>query len=138
MRKKTKAFADRADADRGAPNEAHLKILGAIRRIPRGFVCTYGKVAEAAGLPRRARMVGQVLRISPLADNVPWHRVVNASGRISDRGGEGPGRQGRRLAAEGVEIDSHGIIDFRAYLWHFKKRREARAGDAGRKPPTHR
>ena len=34
-------------------------ILAAVRRIPRGKVCTYGNVAEVAGLPRRARLLSR-------------------------------------------------------------------------------
>ena len=58
-------------------------ILAAVRRIPRGKVCTYGNVAEVAGLPRRARLVGTVLRQTPSARGLPWYRVINAGGRIS-------------------------------------------------------
>ena len=115
----------KSDADR-APREAELKILSVIRRIPRGFVCTYGKVAAAAGLPRRARLVGRVLRASPLADGVPWHRVVSAAGRISLRGGEGPRLQARLLAAEGVCADARGRINLREHLWEFTKRGRVR------------
>ncbi len=45
-------------------NEGHSKqvaILRAVQAIPAGHVQTYGQVAEAAGLPRRARLVGAVL-----------------------------------------------------------------------------
>ena len=52
------------------------RILEAVRRIPRGRVSTYGGVADAAGLPRRARLVGTVLRQT--AARVPWQRVINA------------------------------------------------------------
>lgn len=100
-----------------APSDSHLRILDAIRRIPPGFVTTYGQVAQAAGLPGRARLVGRLLSDSPLADGVPWHRVINASGRISERGGPGPDRQRRLLAAEGVELDGRGRIDLKTYLW---------------------
>lgn len=76
---------------------------------------TYGQVAVAAGLPRRARLVGRLLSGSPLADGVPWHRVVNASGRISERDGDGPSRQRRLLAAEGVLPDRNGRFDLSRY-----------------------
>lgn len=98
------------------PKDSHLQLLSVIRKIPRGKVCTYGRVAQLAGLPRRARLVGQVLRTSPLADNVPWHRVINAAGRISPRD-RGPARQRQRLEAEGVEFSPSEIIDLSVYLW---------------------
>ena len=99
------------------PVAAHIAILSIIRQIPRGRVCTYGRVAVAAGLPRRARLVGRVLRASPLADAVPWHRVVASSGRISDRPGDGAAEQIRRLAHEGIDISATGRIDMGRYLW---------------------
>ncbi len=98
------------------PKDSHVRILEAIGRIPTGCVSTYGTVAESAGLPGRARLVGYVLRACPLSDGVPWHRVVNASGRISERRGPGANEQRRRLAGEGVEVDVLGRIDLSVYL----------------------
>ncbi len=54
-------------------------------RIPKGRVATYGQVASLAGLPRRARLVGRALRVLPDGVEIPWHRVVNAQGKISSR-----------------------------------------------------
>jgi len=102
--------------DMAEPNPAHLQILGVVRRIPEGRVCTYGRIAAAAGLPRRARLVGQILRDSPLADEVPWHRVINASGRLSDRRGGTTGQRAR-LVAEGVEVTACGRVHLGTYLW---------------------
>jgi uncharacterized protein YeaO (DUF488 family)/alkylated DNA nucleotide flippase Atl1 len=65
---------------------SHRRIYAAVSRIPRGRVATYGQVAVVAGLPRRARLVGQALRALAADSDVPWHRVVNAKGRISARG----------------------------------------------------
>lgn len=58
-------------------------VLQVVRRIPRGKVATYGDVAQAAGLPGCARLVGRVLRQSPASSGLPWHRVVGAGGRLS-------------------------------------------------------
>jgi methylated-DNA-protein-cysteine methyltransferase-like protein len=98
------------------PKDSHVRILDVIRRIPLGCVSTYGAVAEAAGLPGRARLVGYVLRACPLSDGVPWHRVINASGRISLRRGSDASEQRRRLIREGVEIDAMGRIDLSMYM----------------------
>ena len=51
--------------------------------IPRGHVLTYGEVARLAGPGGSARRVGQALRLAPPRLKLPWHRVVNAQGRIS-------------------------------------------------------
>lgn len=111
-----RASARKPPRDRDAPPDAHVRILDIIRRIPRGRVMTYGGVAQAAGLPRRARLVGFVLRNSPLADGVPWHRVVAAPGRIAVRDGGGD-EQIRRLRSEGVTVDVRGRLSLKQYAW---------------------
>lgn len=97
------------------PSDDHLRILKVVSRIPRGRLMTYGEVAQRAGLPGRARLVGRLLADSPMADQTPWHRVVNSSGRISLRDGDGPRRQRELLAAEGVLPDKHGKFDLKKY-----------------------
>ena len=56
-----------------------------VAQIPRGKVTTYGRVAEMAGFPGRARQVGYALAATPDGLDLPWHRVINAQGRISPR-----------------------------------------------------
>ena len=56
-----------------------------VAQIPRGQVTTYGRVAELAGFPGRARQVGYALAATPDGLDLPWHRVINAQGRISPR-----------------------------------------------------
>lgn len=91
-------------------------ILAAVRRIPRGKVCTYGNVAEVAGLPRRARLVGTVLRQTS-GRGLPWYRVINAGGRISfPTGSDAYARQRHKLEAEGV-VFAGGRVDLRRYGW---------------------
>ncbi len=87
-------------------NEAHLRIYAAIATIPAGRVASYGAIARRAGLPRRARLVGRVLREAPDDMNLPWHRVLRADGRIAlPPGSAGFREQCRRLRAEGVKVD---------------------------------
>lgn len=99
--------------------ESREKICAVIRRIPKGKVATYGQVAALAGLPRRARLVGQTLRSTPTDESLPWQRVINAGGKISARGGIGweEGLQRHLLEEEGVELDQHGRIDLERFGW---------------------
>ena len=79
------------------------RIYAVLAAIPSGVVVTYGQVAELAGLPRAARLVGRTLRHLPSDSTLPWHRVINASGRISfPQGSEQYQRQKQLLEAEGV------------------------------------
>ena len=64
-------------------DKAVAAICAVVRRIPKGWVATYGQVAAMAGLPKRARLVGHVLQRLDPATNIPWHRVVNAKGEVS-------------------------------------------------------
>jgi methylated-DNA-protein-cysteine methyltransferase-like protein len=96
--------------------DAHARVYATVRSIPPGRVMTYGGVAAAAGLPRRARLVGQLMARLPEGSLVPWHRVVNAQGRISKRGG-GEIEQRLRLEVEGVRFGGSGAIDLARFGW---------------------
>ncbi|HEX2495108.1 MAG TPA: MGMT family protein [Steroidobacter sp.] len=108
------------DKGRSAPRSTRgmgdaQRILETVRRIPRGRVSTYGDVADAAGLPRRARLVGTVLRTTTV--RVPWQRVINASGRISfPIGSEAHVRQRRLLESEGV-VFTGARVDLKRFGW---------------------
>jgi methylated-DNA-protein-cysteine methyltransferase-like protein len=95
------------------------RVYALVRRIPRGKVLTYGRVAALLGVPRGARAVGWALHGAP--PDVPWQRVVNAKGCISTRCPEHPPELQRALLkAEGVRFkadDSFAIADFPATLW---------------------
>ena len=94
------------------------RIYAIVRMIPRGRVATYGQIAAIEG-SSTARMVGYALAALPDADrSVPWQRVVNRSGAVSERsGGGGIACQRRALEAEGVLFDRAGGIDFDAAGW---------------------
>jgi methylated-DNA-protein-cysteine methyltransferase-like protein len=91
------------------------RVYALVRRIPRGRVTSYGSIARALGMPRGARTVGWALRAS--ADDIPWHRVVNAKGKISWRPTGGYGLQRVLLRREGVRFTRDGRIDLEKYGW---------------------
>jgi methylated-DNA-protein-cysteine methyltransferase-like protein len=92
-----------------------LRVYALVRRIPRGRVTSYGAIARALGAPRGARTVGWAL--SACKPGVPWHRVVNAGGKISWRPTGGPRLQRVLLKREGVRFDREGRIDLDAFGW---------------------
>ncbi|NIS83125.1 MAG: cysteine methyltransferase [Anaerolineales bacterium] len=96
-----------------------------VRAIPSGRVMTYGGIAALIPPPRgidytayarvRARWAGYALATCP--DDVPWHRVINAQGRVSSRPGFGPQLQRKLLEDEGVVFDDKDRIDLRKFSW---------------------
>ena len=87
--------------------------------IPPGRVTTYGTLAAMLGRPMASRAVGYALRALPDDSEVPWHRVINAQGRISlkARHPQETDRQRRLLEREGIIFDAEERIDLRVFGW---------------------
>jgi len=86
-------------------------IRQAVRAIKRGSFASYGEIARRAGLPGRARLVGQVLRDAGDQARLPWHRVTAAGGRIAFPAGSSSAReQLSRLAREGVPARGNRVL----------------------------
>lgn len=94
-------------------------IYSVVRQIPYGQVATYGQVAELSGLIGKPRLVGYALYRVADADEIPWHRVINAKGEVS----RSPHRNGSDdlqqtlLEAEGIRFDAAGKLDLPKYRW---------------------
>lgn len=98
-------------------NEDYERIWDTVLAIPEGRVSSYGRVAIAAGLPGRARLVGRAMRELPSESGVPWFRVINAAGRISfPAGGERARLQRDLLEQEGVVFDRE-RVDLQRFGW---------------------
>ena len=96
-------------------------VWATVKRIPRGKVATYGQLAALAGMPRHARQAGYALAATPASMKIPWHRVLNAQGRISLRlrhwESGSDDLQRILLEAEGVTFDSSGRADLKRFRW---------------------
>lgn len=93
--------------------EFQKEVYSIVAAIPAGFVITYGQIADLAGKPRCARMVGQAMHRAPDAMHLPCHRVVNSQGRLV------PGwlEQRHLLEAEGVAFKKNGCVDLVRHTW---------------------
>lgn len=93
------------------------RIWETIRDIPEGNVANYGQIADIAGIPRGARQVGYALRHAPDDMQLPWHRVVQSSGKSAfDKDSRHYRLQRDRLADEGVPMIA-GRVDMQTYRW---------------------
>lgn len=99
------------------PMNTYAAIYAVVQRIPPGRVSSYGRVALLAGLPGQARLVGYALHALQArhADDVPWWRVINRNGFISNA--YAAALQRERLESEGVVVDSGDRIDLARFLW---------------------
>lgn len=88
-----------------------------VAQIPKGKVASYGQIAALLGEPRHARIVGWAMHDAPKELNLPCHRVVNKSGKLSPGYIFGPGEQRILLEKEGVTFLEDGHIDMNKYLW---------------------
>ena len=103
-------------AVRGEAESFFERVYQVVRRIPPGQVATYGQIARLLEAPHAARTVGWAMAASR-DPGVPWHRVVNAQGRISGTRRAEAGRQRELLKVEGVVFDRDGKIDLDVYQW---------------------
>ena len=102
------------------PASFDQRVWSEVARIPHGRLATYGQIADLIGAYGCARQVGWALRRLKLPSTVPWHRVVNAQGRIAmSLSREGSDWMQRELLmAEGIPVDAEGRLPLRQFLWH--------------------
>jgi methylated-DNA-protein-cysteine methyltransferase related protein len=86
--------------------ERERQIIDVLMALREGEVTTYGDVAQVAGHPKQARLVGRILATTQV--EVPWWRVVNAAGRLV--AGD-PHLQSQLLRDEGVQIAGDRVTD---------------------------
>jgi methylated-DNA-protein-cysteine methyltransferase-like protein len=92
-------------------------VIQIIANIPAGKVSTYGRIGLMAGQPNGARQVTRILHAMSRKYHLPWHRVVNARGKISLGRYKGYAIQRARLEHEGVVFEENDRIDLARFLW---------------------
>src|SRR5512140_201603 len=104
------------------PKEFNERVWQLVRQVPRGKVATYGQLALMLHPPPGMdfdsyrslgpRWVGSAMAACP--DDVPWQRVINSQGKISER----PGAQKQRelLEQEGL-VFVNDRLDLKKYGW---------------------
>ncbi len=92
------------------------RIYSVVKQIPYGKVASYGQIATLSGYYRQARQVGYALHAVP-SDEIPWHRVINAQGKISLNLEMGGAVQRKLLENEGVVFSPADVISLKEYQW---------------------
>ena len=110
------------------PQAFYAQVWNIVVRIPRGKVASYGQIAKMirppAGVDAEtyaefgALWVSNAVAASP--NEVPWQRVVNSKGQITERDGLEAKRHNLMLEDEGVLFHDRGRIDMRKYGWNGK------------------
>jgi len=87
------------------PSDKIKRIWKTVIVIPKGKVASYGQIADLAGLPGRARLVGKALGLAPKGLNLPWYRVLRSSGQLAfEKGSKDAERQKGLLQQEEVVV----------------------------------
>jgi methylated-DNA-protein-cysteine methyltransferase-like protein len=92
-----------------------------VKKIPFGYVATYGQIAALMGKPRAARQVGFAMAaLTSDHGPVPWWRVVNREGYLSiNRGELGLEKEAQRhsLLQENIAVSEDFFVDLAKYRW---------------------
>lgn len=106
------------------------KVLKNIKSIPAGKVATYKQIAALSGKPQGSRGVAWILHSCSTTYQLPWHRVLNAQGKISfDPQSSQFRQQKKRLESEGVEFSAEGKLSLQKFQWKkFPAKRKAKLG----------
>ncbi|KKO47150.1 cysteine methyltransferase [Arsukibacterium ikkense] len=90
----------------------YQRIWQTVLLIPSGKVASYGQIADLAGLPGRARLVGKALGYAPKELAVPWYRVLRSDRSLAFAPGTADALAQRQLLlAEGVMLRSNRVAN---------------------------
>jgi methylated-DNA-protein-cysteine methyltransferase-like protein len=110
------------------PQKFNTEVWNIVTRIPRGKVASYGQIAKMikppAGISSETYLEFGALWVSNAVANspseIPWQRVVNSKGEITERDKVEAKRHELLLADEGVPFGIRGRIDMKKYGWNGK------------------
>lgn len=99
-------------------NSKAEQICKTVCKVPFGKVAGYGFIADLAGLPGRARMVGKVMQSAPAEMQVPWYRILRSNGAIAFTAGSTQAkRQTGLLQEEGVVVMNN-RVNMKQFGWN--------------------
>ena len=105
---------------KGIQTNFYDKVYALVKKIPKGKITTYGRIANLLGKPRAARAVGYALNSLKKFEinEIPWQRVINSKGEISFKGDVYRANLQRKLLEqEGIIFNIVGQVDFKKFGW---------------------
>ena len=97
------------------------KVYDIVRKIPKGYVITYGQIAELIDNPKASRAVGNALHSNPDPIKVPCYKVVNSKGQLANKYRYGGiKKQKEFLEKDEIEVVNY-CVDLNKYQWKKKK-----------------
>lgn len=102
------------------PTKFANSVYEELKKVPRGRITTYKKLAEKIGT-KAYRAVGTALAKNPYAPQVPCHRVVSSGGAIGgfmgNKTGKSINKKIKLLKEEGVLVKEGKILDFKKIVF---------------------
>lgn len=96
--------------------QKYQRIWQTVQQIPAGKVASYGQIADLAGLPGRARLVGKALGQAPAEMDLAWYRVIRSDRQLAfPAGSPNAISQHQLLLAEGVLVVNNRVK--KSYYW---------------------
>lgn len=98
-------------------SEKVTRIWKTVAVIPKGKVASYGQIADLAGLPGRARLVGKALGLAPKKMNLPWYRVLRSTGQLAFKKMSNEANQQKVLLQDEQIIVLNNRVNLKQFGW---------------------
>ena len=99
------------------PSDKVKRIWKTVVAVPKGKVASYGQIADLAGLPGRARLVGKALGQAPKNMKLPWYRILRSSGQLAFEKGSANALKQKDLLQEEEVVVLNNRVKLKQFGW---------------------
>ena len=99
------------------PSDKVKRIWKTVVAVPKGKVASYGQIADLAGLPGRARLVGKALGQAPKNMELPWYRILRSSGQLAFEKGSANALKQKGLLQEEEVVVLNNRVKLKQFGW---------------------
>lgn len=93
------------------------RIWKTVCNVPKGKVSSYGLIADLAGLPGRARMVGNAMQNAPSEMKIPWYRILKSNGALAFKSGSSQAEKQKGLLQEEGVVVLNNRVKMKQFGW---------------------